>query len=92
MAYLNRYILPLLFTGLILDQVFSAPDKNLSIDFLIEDSTQTISKKKVASKKNKKSFSKLIKELEKIDGLFTLYRDKKSNKAYISIYPDQLDF
>ena len=92
MAYLNRNILSMLFIGLFLVQAYSTPYKDLNIDFLLEDSTKSIEKKHTRSKnKGKKSFSSVIKGLEKIDGLFTIYWNRGNNQAYISILPDQLE-
>ena len=51
MAYLNRNILFLLFTGLFIVPAYSTPYKDLNIDFLLEDSTKAPIKKQVKSKK-----------------------------------------
>ena len=92
MVYLNRNILSLLFTGLLLALIYTTPYKDLNIDFLLEDSTKTIEKKQPKSKKkDKKSFSNVIKNYEKIEGLFTLYWNRENNQAYISILPDQFE-
>ena len=96
MAYLNRNILFLLLTGLIIVQAYASPYKDLNIDFLLEDpvkdTTKTVPKKKpIVKKKSEKSFESIIKDFEKIEGLFTLYWDRKTNKAFISILPDQLE-
>ncbi|SVD32657.1 uncharacterized protein METZ01_LOCUS385511, partial [marine metagenome] len=92
MAYLKQNILLLLFTGLFVVQANTTPYKDLNIDFLLEDSTKTIIKKQPKSKKKgKKSFVSIIKDFEKIEGLFTLYWNRKNNQAYISILPEQLE-
>ncbi len=92
MAYLNRNILYLLFTGLFIVQLFSSPYKDLDIDFLINDSTKVVQKKPTANKKkSKKSFVNVIKGFKEIEGLFDLYWNHKTNQAYISILPEQLE-
>jgi hypothetical protein len=92
MAYLNRNILFLLFTGLFFVQAYTAPYKELNIDFLLEDSTKTLETKQSKSKKKgKSSFSSIIKDFEKVEGIFTLYWNRKNNQAYISIHPDQFE-
>ena len=93
MAYLNRNILLLLFTGLFIVPAYSTPYKDLNIDFLLEDSTKAPVKKQVISKKkgNKKSFSNVVKDFQKIEGLFTLFWNEKTNQAYVAILPEQLD-
>ena len=86
MAYLNQNILSLLFTGLFLAQAYTTPYKDLNIDFLLEDSTKTPVKKQPKSKKkDNKAFTEVIKDYQKIEGLFTLYWKKENNQAYISI-------
>ena len=59
----------------------------------MEDSTKTPIKKQLKSKKknNKKSFSNIVKDFQKIEGLFTLYWNEKTNQAYVSILPKQLE-
>ena len=92
MAYLNRYIFRLLFTGLFIVQAYPSSYKNLNFDFLLEDSIKTFSNKKVVNKKStKKSYSSIIKDFKKIEGLFTLYWNDKKNQAFISILPNQLE-
>jgi len=92
MAYLNRNILLLLFTGLFFVQAYTTPYKDLNIDFLLEDSTKTLEKKQSKSKKKGKlSFLSIIKDCEKIEGLFTLYWNRKNNQAYISVLPEQFE-
>ncbi|MGA7934816.1 MAG: DUF5117 domain-containing protein, partial [Kovacikia sp.] len=38
-----------------------------------------------------KAFDELVKGTERLDGLFTLYRDRSTGKLYIEINPDQLN-
>ena len=87
MAYLNRNILFLLFTGLFIASAHTAPYKDLNIDFLLEDSTKAPVKKQVIRKiKGKKSFSNVVKDLLKIEGLFTLFWNEKTNQAHILLH------
>ena len=91
MTNLNSKILIYLFTGLfLLNLGFADPFKDLNIDFLLNDSTKTLLKKPLKSKKkdDKKPFKEIVKDYQKIEGLFTLYWNKEKNKAYISILPD----
>ena len=93
MAYLNRNILFLLFTGLFIVPAHSTPYNDLNIDFLLEDSTKAPLKKQVKSKGkvDKKSFINIVKDFQIIEGLFTLYWNEKTNQAFVSILPEQLD-
>ncbi len=94
MTNLNSKIPIYLFTGLfLLNLGFSDPFKDLNIDFLLNDSTKTLLKKPLKSKKkdDKKPFKEIVKDYQKIEGLFTLYWKKEKNKAYVSILPDQLE-
>jgi len=64
-----------------LDQLFSYPPPAPSADA-----------KKPEEKKDKdKPFDEVVKDMEKIEGLFTFYRDKEENKVLIEIPPDQFD-
>ncbi|MDE2807188.1 MAG: hypothetical protein OXN90_02105 [Gemmatimonadota bacterium] len=36
-------------------------------------------------------FAKVIKDFDKIEGLFELYRDPEENKVFLAIRPDQFD-
>lgn len=49
------------------------------------------SKTKPAKKNNFKSFAKVIKDTQKMPGLFNLYRDKEKNKIYLEVQTSQLD-
>ena len=94
MTNLNSKIPIYLFTGLfLLNLGFADPFKDLNIDFLLNDSTKTLLKKPLKSKKkdDKKPFKEIVKDYQKIEGLFTLYWNKEKNKAYVSILPDQLE-
>ena len=94
MTNLNSKIPIYLFTGLfLLNLGFADPFKDLNIDFLLSDTTKTPQKKPLKSKKknDKKPFKEVVKEYQKIEGLFTLYWNKEKNHAYVSILPDQLE-
>ncbi len=94
MTNLNSKIPIYLFTGLfLLNLGFADPFKDLNIDFLVNDSSKTHQKKPLKSKKkdDKKPFKEVVKNYQKIEGLFTLYWNKEKNKALVSILPDQLE-
>jgi hypothetical protein len=42
-------------------------------------------------KKEEKPFEELIEDFEKVEGLFTFYRDDKQGKVYLEIPPEQFD-
>tara|TARA_B100000945_G_scaffold312686_1_gene307574 strand:- start:2314 stop:4944 length:2631 start_codon:yes stop_codon:yes gene_type:complete len=67
--------------------------QDLNIDFLISDTTTTkikkINEKKIKNKK--KPFNEIVINCEKIEGLFTLYWNKKNNQAFIAILPNQFE-
>ena len=82
MTALNRNISSLLFYCLLfLALSYASPFKDLNIEFLLADSTKTSTKKHQKNKKKdgKKSFRKIIKDYEKIEGLFTLYWNEEKN-------------
>ena len=82
-----------LFIFLFFNFTFADPFKDLNIDFILGETVKPKSAKKVISKKKskEKAFQDVVKDFQKIDGLFTLYWNKKTNQAYVSILPDQLD-
>ena len=88
-------ILPLfLFTVLIpLALCYADPYQDLNIDFLLDDSTKVPQKKPLKSKKkeDKKPFNNVIKDYQKIEGLFTIFWNNEKNKAFLAILPDQLE-
>ena len=66
--------------------------ESLDYDFL--KSTKKIEKKQTENKKDSKkskSFDTLIKDSNKIEGLFDFYWNKDKNKCYLSIPPNQLN-
>ena len=74
--------------------VMADPFKPLDTDFLDTKTSKKKSEKDPLKngkkdKKNKKIFSEIIKDYEKIDGLFTFYWNKEKNKVYLSILPEQ---
>ena len=83
-----------LITGfLLLSLGFSDPFKDLNIDFLLNETTEPKSTKKIKNtkKSKEKSFQEVVKDFQKIEGLFTLYWNADQNKAYIAILPEQLE-
>ena len=94
MTKLIRILSLFLFTGLIpLALCFADPYTDLNIDFLLNDTTKVHPKKPLKSKKkdSKKPFKNVIKEFQKIEGLFTLYWKKEISRAFLAINPDQLE-
>ena len=78
---------------LLFSSIQANPLKPLVIDF-IEDNKKEIKYSKASNKKNKsskKSYEELIEDKTAIIGFWDFYIDEASNKAYISIKPDQLD-
>ncbi|MDP6936890.1 MAG: zinc-dependent metalloprotease [Candidatus Marinimicrobia bacterium] len=73
--------------------LFADPFKDLNIDFLLEDapSSQTKKSKGPKSKSAKKPFKEVIKNFKAIEGLFTIYWKESTNKAYLSLTPQQLE-
>ena len=82
-----------LFIILFFNFTFADPFKDLNIDFLLDKNVKPQSANKIKSKKKskEKAFQDVLKDFQKIDGLFTLYWNKKTNQAYVSILPNQLD-
>ena len=90
----NRKVHFLLLTGLFLSALcYADPYTDLNIDFLLNDTTKVQSKKPLKSKKKdgKKLFKNVIKDYQKIDGLFTIYWNDEKNKAFLAILPDQIE-
>lgn len=54
-----------------------------------DDIKQAISEVKKDSIVSQQDFSELIKDLEKIEGLFTMYRNNEDGTVYLQINPDQ---
>ena len=94
MTKLIRILSLFLFTVLIpLALCYADPYQDLNIDFLLDDSTKVHQKKPLKSKKkeDKKPFKKVIKDYQKIEGLFTIFWNNEKNKAFLAILPDQLE-
>ena len=90
----NRKVHFLLLTGLFLSALcYADPYTDLNIDFLLNDTTKVQSKKPLKSKEKdgKKLFKNVIKDYQKIDGLFTIYWNDEKNKAFLAILPDQIE-
>ena len=72
----------------------SAPPETKAVDqlFSYPPAAPPAEGKKAEEKKDKeKPFDEVVKDMEKIEGLFTFYRDKDENKVLIEILPDQFD-
>ena len=80
----NYFIFKFFFLPVFLSISFSLPDvfKDLNYDFLLDDNTKTQSKKLVKGKKKdaKKPFKEIVKDYQKIEGLFTIYWNDEKNK------------
>ena len=92
----RKYLSIKIFSSLVLlffNFTFADPFKDLDIDFLLNETTGEKSTKKIKSKKKSKEkpFQEVVEDLQKIEGLFTLYWNKTTNQAYISILPEQFD-
>ena len=90
----NRKVYFLLLTGLFLSALcYADPYTDLNIDFLLNDTTKVQSKKPLKSKKKdgKILFKNVIKDYQKIDGLFTIYWNDEKNKAFLAILPNQIE-
>uniref|UniRef100_A0A0C1RJD1 DUF5118 domain-containing protein n=1 Tax=Tolypothrix bouteillei VB521301 TaxID=1479485 RepID=A0A0C1RJD1_9CYAN len=70
-------------------QPFLQVQKNL--DKSEETGEKAGSTAKPAPKEEFEAFDKVIKDTEKLEGLFTLYRNKEQNKIYLEIKPTQLN-
>ena len=73
--------------------LLSDPYKPLNIDFLKEKSKQPLKIKKQISESKKGDsnlFENIIKDFEKIEGLFTFYKNNK-NEIYLELSPDQFE-
>ena len=94
MIKLIRILFIYLFTALIpLTLCYADAYQDLNIDFLLGDSTKTPSKKPIKSKKkdDKIAFNNVIKNYQKIEGLFTLYWNKEISRAFMEIKPEQFE-
>ncbi len=49
------------------------------------------SSSKPSQKDDLEPFDKVVKNTQKLEGLFTLYRDKEKNKLYLEVKPEQLN-
>ena len=89
------YVLQIIsFIIITINFVMADPFKPLDTEFLDTKTTKKKSEKIPASngkkdKKNNKKYSEIIKDYEKIEGLFTFYWSKEKNKVYLSILPEQ---
>ncbi len=64
-------------------------------DTTIQDSTSTktavADSTAVKAKKEKKEFEEVVKDFERIEGLFTFYRKDDEGKVYIEVKPNQFE-
>jgi len=90
--YWSAKIFSLLFF-LFLNFIFADPFKDLNIDFLLDETVKFKPSEKIKSNKKSKgkTFQEVVKDFKKINGLFTLYWNEKTNQAYVSILPEQLN-
>ena len=89
MKNILKNILILICLGLL----FSNPYKPLDIDFLKQKPKKKEPLKKQEQKpkkENPNSFLNIIKDYEKIEGLFTFYVKDDINQVYIELTPEQL--
>ncbi len=69
-------------------QPFLQVQKNLDKSEATNEKTGSTAKP--APKEEFEAFDKVVKDTEKLEGLFTLYRNKEQNKIYLEIKPTQL--
>ncbi len=88
---MKKIIFPILFF-LIFVPFLSSSDKLESTDSLtpeeIKKAVKDIQADSVAAKTG---FEKFVEDFEKIEGLFTIYRDDEEGKVYLEIKPEQFD-
>ena len=87
-------IIPLIIISITL--LMADPFKPLDTDFLNTKTSKKKSDKPAEKngkkdKSKKKAFDDVIKDYEKIEGLFTFYWSTEKNKVYLSIPPEQFD-
>lgn len=69
-------------------------EESNSVESVEADSAQETGKKEANGKEkesSKESFQEMVKDMEKLDGLFTFYRDKSESKTYVEIKPEQFE-
>ena len=62
-----------------------------SADTSAQDADQEEDKDKKEKEEKKKSLEKVVEEFEKIDGLFTLYRNPENGELMMELQPEQLN-
>ncbi len=78
--------------GLSLAPGISGQEPAKSRDILFGQGAPKAEEKKPEAKKDEeKPFDEVIKDMEKIEGLFTFYRNAEENKVLLELRPDQLD-
>ena len=69
-------------------------EESNSVESIEADPTQQDEQKEASSKEkdpSTKSFQEVVEDMEKLDGLFTFYRDIAENKTFIEIKPEQFE-
>ena len=67
------------------------PDTKANIILGQETPKPSEEKKDEKKKEEEKPFDEVVKDMEKIEGLFTYYRNADENKVLLELRPDQLD-
>lgn len=62
-----------------------------SVESIEADSTQESGQEEANGKESSKSFQEIVKNMKKLDGLFTFYRDEAESKTYVEIKPKQFE-
>ena len=94
LGYVLRIIPFIFFIGI--NFLMADPFKPLDTDFLNtktpkEKPDKPTQKNEKKNKDKKKAFNEIIKDYEKIEGLFNFYWNKGKNKVYLSIFPEQFE-
>ncbi|PSB52771.1 peptidase M43 [filamentous cyanobacterium Phorm 6] len=84
-----RKNLPLIFFILSLAFFLFSLYKGLFLPFAL--SAPPPDKEQTSEQEALQSFEQVVKDSQKLEGLFTLYRNKATNKVYLEIQPKQLD-
>ena len=85
-----KYHLFILSLALIINPLSSGALDPLPVDFIDTKADKDNPSKKPSKSSASKKYADVIKDYDKIEGLFTFYWDKNKNEAYLSISPEQL--
>ena len=91
--HMNKFSVYFILVCILSTIVFSDPYKQLDIDFLKTKKKSEQAKSSSLPQKKKKSlpeFTDVIKNYEKIEGMFDFYWDQEQNKLLLSLSPDNL--